>query len=170
MKFCKDCNVELTENNCYKKYDNYLRPYCKICQNKRSATYDKIRSKKSSRKQYQLDKRKLDRKNPAKSAQFILTDSKKSDKNNNRENDLTKEFIKDTIANGCCYCGESELRMTLDRIDNNIGHLQSNVVPACIRCNYARRSMPYQAWLCLIEGMKEARIKGLFEGWTGRCR
>jgi len=60
--------------------------------------------------------------------------------------------------------------MTLDRIDNDKGHTQDNVVPACIRCNYARRSMPYEAWLVVAKGMREAREQGLFGDWTGRVR
>ena len=103
-------------------------------------------------------------------AQIILRDSKGSDKKYNRENDLTKEFIEETVKDGCSYCGEKLLRMTLDRIDNTLGHLMSNVVPACIRCNYTRGSMPYQAWLCLADGMKRAKENDLFGDWTGRCR
>jgi hypothetical protein len=56
--------------------------------------------------------------------------------------------------------------MTIDRIDNEIGHTLSNVVPACIRCNYVRRDMPHEAWLCLVEGMREAVFRGLFGSWT----
>jgi hypothetical protein len=101
---------------------------------------------------------------------FIYEDSRRSDKKKGFQNDLTLEFIKREISKGCSYCGEVDLRMSLDRIDNSIGHLQSNVQPACIRCNYARRSMPYAAWVCLIHGLREAREKGLFGNWTGRCR
>jgi hypothetical protein len=60
--------------------------------------------------------------------------------------------------------------MTLDRIDNDKGHTEDNVVPACIRCNYTRRSMPYEAWLVVAKGMREARERGLFGEWTGRAR
>lgn len=84
--------------------------------------------------------------------------------------DLTKQEIEQLIVRGCDYCGEKSLRMTLDRIDNSKGHTRENVVPACIRCNYARRNMPYEAWLCLVGGMRQAREKGLFKDWTGRTR
>lgn len=60
--------------------------------------------------------------------------------------------------------------MTLDRIDNDKGHTQDNVVPACIRCNYVRKNMPYEAWIVVAEGMRKAREAGLFEGWSGRVR
>lgn len=60
--------------------------------------------------------------------------------------------------------------MSLDRIDNSKGHIQANVVPACIRCNYLRGSMPHEAWLNLVPTIRETRIKGLFGTWTGRAR
>jgi hypothetical protein len=101
---------------------------------------------------------------------FILWDARKSDRKAGRENNLTREGIKVLIDQGCCYCGETEIRMTLDRIDNDKGHTQDNVVPACIRCNYTRKNMPYEAWLVVAKGMREAREKDLFGDWTGRIK
>jgi len=98
----------------------------------------------------------------------IKTDSRASDRKAGRDNDLTREFIAAEISKGCTYCGETEIRMTLDRINNDRGHTQDNVVPACIRCNYTRKNMPYEAWLVVAKGMREAREAGLFNGWTGR--
>jgi hypothetical protein len=57
---------------------------------------------------------------------------------------------------------------TIDRIDNTIGHTESNIVPACIRCNLIRKAMPHSAWMCLVPGLKEARNKKLFGDWIGR--
>lgn len=71
------------------------------------------------------------------------------------------------IQEPCVYCGEDQIRMTVDRIDNEVGHVKGNIVSACERCNYARRDMPYQAWQVVAKAMKEAREKGLFGSWTG---
>ena len=57
--------------------------------------------------------------------------------------------------------------MTLDRIDNEIGHVFANVVGSCVRCNLIRRHMPYAAWMCIVPGLRKAREEGLFQGWTG---
>ena len=46
-----------------------------------------------------------------------------------------------------------------------MGHLQSNVHSACIRCNLARGDMPYAAWLLLVPAMKQAKELGLFKEW-----
>lgn len=100
-------------------------------------------------------------------ARAILYDSRQTDKKFGRSNDLEKDFICEMIRYPCSYCGETELRMTLDRIDNSLGHVKSNVVPACIRCNYARGNMPYEAWMYLTSGMRSARLAGAFGNWIG---
>lgn len=83
-------------------------------------------------------------------ASCICTDSRHSDQKHGRVgHDLGVEFIEQLISSGCIYCGETTLRMTLDRKDNDRAHTKDNVVPACIRCNYARGNMPYEAWLFL---------------------
>lgn len=81
------------------------------------------------------------------------------------EHNLTKEFIKDLIADGCSYCGDLSTKMTMDRIDNEVGYIEDNVVGACIRCNIVRGDMPYEAWLVVAKGMKEALNANLFGTW-----
>jgi hypothetical protein len=97
----------------------------------------------------------------------IVTDTRKDDRKKSRANELDREFVAELINNPCSYCGDSDLRKTVDRIDNSLGHLRSNVVCACERCNYVRRNMPYDAWLVLAVAMREARERGLFGTWTG---
>ncbi len=94
-----------------------------------------------------------------------MADCRKFDKRHGYRNDLDLPFVRSELAKGCAYCGESATRITLDRIDNDIGHVRSNVVPACLRCNYMRGSMPYQAWLYLVPKVREARDLGLFGLW-----
>lgn len=172
MKTCanKECLVELTAVNCYTKSSGQLRSYCKVCHNKNSNKYNKVSNKKTERKDKINKRLRADRFKPTRLVQIIWQDTRKSDAKHNRSNDLTKEFIRGCIQQCCSYCGENKLRMTLDRIDNNKGHIQSNILPACIRCNYARGSMPYEAWILLAPGLKQAREAGLFGEWTGRCR
>lgn len=100
-------------------------------------------------------------------AQAVLEDSRKADSRKGLSNDLDLAFIQATLSNPCSYCGETLLRMTLDRVNNAVGHLRSNVVPACERCNYVRRDMPAAAWQVVAAGMRSAREAGLFDGWVG---
>jgi hypothetical protein len=97
----------------------------------------------------------------------IFEDARKADRKAMRANDLDLEFVRGLIVEPCRYCGDDELRKTIDRVDNELGHLRRNVVPACERCNYVRRNMPHAAWLVVAEAMREARIKRLFGSWTG---
>lgn len=106
------------------------------------------------------------RRDPVRRADVIWNDSRLSDKRFGRDNDLTKDGIRHLIAQGCVYCGETQLKMTLDRRDNGLGHIQTNVIPCCIRCNYVRRDMPYDAWMLLVPAMRQARERGMFGTWT----
>jgi hypothetical protein len=95
----------------------------------------------------------------------VLEDCRKFDRKRGLSNDLDASFVKNELAKGCQYCGETAIRMTLDRVRNDEGHLRENVVPACLRCNLMRGSMPWKAWLFLVPKVREAREMGLFGSW-----
>lgn len=63
-------------------------------------------------------------------------------KNNSRkEFNVSKEFYIDVISKPCYYCFKSlsnETGSGLDRIDNNKGYLEDNVLPCCGNCNSIR--------------------------------
>lgn len=122
-----------------------------------------------ARKRYNPAKRAVKAKIYAKThvSECVLRYCRNADKRRGHEHDLSLEFVRDLLSKPCSYCGDTLLRMTLDRIENKLGHTRKNVVPACVRCNYARRDMPYQAWLELVPALKSARLKGLFGDWTG---
>lgn len=98
-------------------------------------------------------------------ASYILRDSSKSDRRRILENDLDLAFIEMLIMRPCAYCGNVNGKITLDRIDNSLGHLKSNVVQACSNCNYFRGDMPFAAWKLLIPSLKKARKLGLLNEW-----
>lgn len=100
-------------------------------------------------------------------ATAIWYDTRKLDKRYKRDNNLSKQFIEDLIELGCRYCGETNLRMTLDRKDNSIGHTVDNVIPACIRCNNIRRDMPFAAWIQLSAKLRDIKADELFGSWVG---
>lgn len=96
----------------------------------------------------------------------MLKDCRSSDRKKGLEgNDLDRDFAEDLIRSGCHYCGDTQGRMTLDRIDNTKAHNRENVVASCLRCNYMRGSMPYKAWLHLVPTVREAHELGLFGDW-----
>lgn len=76
--------------------------------------------------------------------------SRSSDKKYNRydaNNFIDKCFCKGLLEdyNFCYYCGiefqymeRKEDLVTIERLDNNIGHIKSNCVLACLHCNISR--------------------------------
>jgi hypothetical protein len=170
-KQCTKCKDEYPESDFTTRTRNgriTRSSWCKPC--KRQISRDKRRAgdwSKPSDEQLELWRLKgiEDRADVSKRGRFILEDSRKSDRRRGFDNDLTRGAIEKLISRPCSYCEGTGDRMTLDRIDNDIGHTQANVVPACYRCNIVRGSMPYEAWLVLAPSMKVARENGLFGDW-----
>jgi hypothetical protein len=123
----------------------------------------------------QLDRKylrvKLERNDPKYFAKYIFYNANNYDVKNNLSNDLSLTKIKDLLSKAdfkCTYCLNDKLRLTLDRKDNSIWHIVENVVIACIRCNYVRGDMPYEAWLLLVPGIRLALDKNLFGDWKNK--
>jgi hypothetical protein len=54
------------------------------------------------------------------------------------DTDIDVEWlIENILSKECIYCG-SKGKVGCDRIDNTIGHIKSNIVPCCTRCNTVR--------------------------------
>lgn len=172
MRKCNKCGEDKTPDEMVppvqKRGRPYHQPWCKECKKTANRRWRR-RNLKQDRHNARLW-RKRRRQDPDQLPKVICRDAKRSDRRHGRTFGLSPETVSALIARGCVYCGEAEVRMTLDRIDNDKGHTEDNVVPACIRCNYTRRSMPYEAWLVVAKGMREARERGLFGEWTGRAR
>ena len=150
----------------------YRLTRCKKCEVKRAAEKAirhplTTRANRDRHKRISYEKRKKERHAGIGVERFIVDDSKNADRKKGRRNDLTVAFVREAIANGCSYCDETELRMTMDRIDNDVGHVQANVIPACVRCNLLRRNMPYRAWMMIVPMIRAARESGAFGDWTG---
>lgn len=64
---------------------------------------------------------------------------KSTDRKYKRENDLSFEDFVGLRARECVYCGRPPTGF--DRLDCSVGHLKSNVVPCCWRCNRVRCDM-----------------------------
>ena len=173
-KICTLCGIEKPLSAMTRATRNgnvYYRGRCKTCDSARAKAWAQRHPERAAETYKQtLARRKAERNDPQHQSKYILQDTKQSDHRAGRETDLDRDFIAGAITQECSYCGETEIRMTLDRIDNDKGHTKDNVVPACIRCNYTRKNMPHEAWLLVAKGMREAREKGLFGSWTGRAR
>ncbi len=52
--------------------------------------------------------------------------------------DMTTAEVAEIILQPCTYCGTTDYNRGLDRIDNSLGHIKGNVLPACEVCNIVR--------------------------------
>jgi hypothetical protein len=132
---------------------------CRTCVSRNSARY-------YAKNSLNVNERRRARRK-LKPARAILNDSKQNDRKRGLVNDLDLDFVERAICQECTYCGERPPRMSLDRIDNSIGHTKENVVPCCVRCNLVRGNMPHAAWKLVAKGMREASEQGLFGDWCG---
>ena len=125
-KTCTNCLKTFDKDEAFFKDSKYkLYPTCKICYNNiRGKDYNK---RCTIQKLYDENNR----------GRYVLRTTQKFDKSKNLQNDLTVEFIVKKLKNPCIYC--SFPSTGLDRLNNGLGHLQSNCVPCCKMCNFTRQ-------------------------------
>jgi len=84
----------------------------------------------------------------------MINNSKQSDKKHNRYdpvNMVDKCFLKNIIEDyPTCYYEDCKVELqyleygptlgTIERLDNNLGHIKSNCVICCFRCNILKKS------------------------------
>lgn len=70
-----------------------------------------------------------------------------SAKRSGKSFELTFDQFKSFWQKECYYCGGEMLTIGLDRIDNEVGYLLSNVVSCCMMCNWMKRALPQNVFL-----------------------
>lgn len=63
------------------------------------------------------------------------------------EFDLTLSQFSSFWKRPCHYCGSDVATVGLDRVDNEVGYVISNVVSCCPRCNRMKLDMSMQTWI-----------------------
>lgn len=168
---CSKCLIDQPEDDFPRRTidgQRVLRKTCKSCYYGNEYKREKLQGKRGTMKQnkQQSERNKTQRANNIRRGYFLLNDCRNSDRKHKRHHDLDREFVDKMLKVGqCSYCEETELKLTLDRIDNELGHVKDNVRLACIRCNDIRSDMPFEAWIILVPSIKQAREQGLFKGW-----
>jgi hypothetical protein len=83
--------------------------------------------------------------------------------------DLTFEEFKKLVLSNCYYCGDEPSNIYfrnyydapyngIDRIDNTIGYIPSNVVPCCKTCNIAKNNKTYDEFMQWINRFINQKI------------
>lgn len=171
-KLCSLCSISklLKDFDSEKKGKFGRRGRCKICEAARHKKYRennriqmRVRNqlryqnlspeakqthiqKKSSgnQKRYNYEVRK--RYNTSDRGVYLRYRSDAHRRSRNYEFQLTFEFFAQLINSACNFCGKENCR-GVDRLDNNVGYINSNVVPCCKRCNEMKSVIPVQEWL-----------------------
>lgn len=145
-RMCKVCkeSKQLNLEFYYRPSHNHYSGFCKDCHNRRRKLeyaglpippeYDILKQENNKQKKVFQGK-------PWRKTRFAnrkRLDYKSVDKKKGRVSDLTVDYINHALNSGCHYCGFKP--SGLDRIDQNLGHIIGNCVPACFDCNTARNN------------------------------
>ena len=61
---------------------------------------------------------------------------------------ITMEYFEKLILGGkCYYCGDTDKRLGLDRIDSSKGYVEGNVLGSCRYCNVAKNDQTQDAFI-----------------------
>lgn len=171
IKTCKACHIEKPISNFgLINPKKYRRSVCNSCMfKKQQSNVERYSIKKKYQSKWGIE----NRKKPDKRASCLKKDITASDRKKNRVGEnLPIAWIDEELAKPCSYCKQSLSKsdMTLDRIDNTLGHIQTNLLPACKQCNYFRRDMPYDAWVIIAENLPRIAEMKLLNGWVAGGR
>ncbi len=124
---------------------------CRHIHEKNKGWYDPVYDAERSRERYRKVGA-IERAGNIRRAHYILRDCLSYDNKKGYVCDLDLDFINEQIALPCSYCADPKPpKMTLDRIDNTVGHSKANVVPACKTCNVGRGRKLIGVWIELCE-------------------
>lgn len=90
---------------------------------------------------YRKNREKINKKNSEwrkTSLKGRFMDCKRGAIKRNKEFNITLEQFDIETQNPCGYCGTTDRKRGLDRIDNNIGYLPGNVISCCWQCNWMK--------------------------------
>lgn len=124
-KECNSCGRVLTTDHFHRNGSRF-RPSCKFCRRKQ---------------------RKVSESKPA--ARYKTY--KRNSKSRGIEFELTEEYFFSFDGKSCFYCGEELSAISLDRIDNDVGYVEGNVVPCCYICNSFKHVFSEESFLKHVE-------------------
>ena len=161
-KTCSKCKKEkdLSDFNKNRSRRDGLSIYCRICDRKKVNAY--LKTPEGAQKQRVRQKRNQKArvsKNPnlykelhEKECDLLRVrygSYKKSARVKELDFEISKEKFRSITSQPCYYCGEFTRKdfVGMDRIDNGQGYVESNLVPCCKFCNYARRQLSQQEFI-----------------------
>ena len=150
----KECQKIYNENN-KDRINEYARNYRKTHSEKIKVYFDKLKIE-----------------NPF---SLLISYCQSHDRSKNLESNLTIDYLNALllIQNNKCYHCDHELKygighkdlsqISIDRIDNNIGHTINNCVISCLFCNYAKNSSKLDCYQDFITVLKYGMYSDIME-------
>lgn len=103
----------------------------------------------------------------------IYNNYRQSAKRHNREFSLERKDFEQLIFQECYYCGDKPKIMLIsdnnrgdilyyngiDRVDNSLGYIPTNVVTCCKACNFLKNNRKQEDFLKIIKKIYECRIR-----------
>ncbi len=94
--------------------------------------------------------------------QYKIAQYRRQDKNRNRKTDIDFNFFYKTIINQkfrCYYCKKycdkhGKNCFTLDRKDNDLGHLKENCILSCRSCNTKKNNRKFDIFVEEVKNLK----------------
>lgn len=85
--------------------------------------------------------------------QMRFNRAKRNAKRRGLEFSIPFSFFQRHLQKPCFYCGELKIEQSgwMDRIDNAVGYIKKNILPACALCNYLRNDLPIDFFMNLIK-------------------
>jgi hypothetical protein len=143
-KCCSKCKIIQTIDQFNVRTDapNRRASHCKKCKHSR---YLERMKNDVYRKNVIKNSRKWQKNNPLRAKYLIAKSNALNDKRRRTiDFDLTLDQCVKIWDQGCHYCGEvliNKSGSSLDRRDNNLGYMLSNVLPCCGDCNKVRNTI-----------------------------
>lgn len=126
QKKCSKCHNDLSIN-CFIKINRGWSSSCKDCKKKEWKNWSRRNDIKNRYRFYKWNA-----------------------KRNFRNFEITEEQFRKLIEKGeCYYCGSTDKRLGLDRLDSSLGYELHNIVVACRRCNIAKNDMEVKEFIRL---------------------
>lgn len=144
-KICKICKIEKSCDDFHKMKKGLMgvRSTCKECRKEEKKEYLKRDYVIEKNKKYYLEHKKEIR-DRCNKHRFTLNgqyhEYKKNAKRRKKDFNLSEEDCKPFFNGVCYYCGEEYNGLGIDRIDNEIGYVLTNLVPCCYRCNIMKHT------------------------------
>jgi hypothetical protein len=93
---------------------------------------------------------------------------KSTDKAAGRTDTMSLDDYRNIIKDRCTYCEVTncDCNISLDRLDNNLGHTIVNCVPCCEICNFILCDLPQEAKKLIGIGLLAARRSGELNNWV----